>query len=127
MRSMERGAFMSSWREKKLKGVVLTITGISGNAATRLEPFVTSTGAFSYGALPEVDDLYARQARELDRKKREALLHQLQRVVHDQAVVVPVYHLGFPIGVGPRVDDIQATPVPAFYFSPYEDFKFRAR
>jgi peptide/nickel transport system substrate-binding protein len=127
MRSMERGAFMSSWREKKLKGVVLTITGISGNAATRLEPFVTSTGAFSYGALPEVDDLYKRQARELDRKKREALLHQMQRVVHDQAIVVPVYHLGFPIGVGPRVDDIQATQVPAFYFSPYEDFKLKAR
>src|SRR5205085_3900635 len=67
MRSMERGAFMSAWREKKLKGVVLTISGIVGNAATRLEPFVTSTGAFSYGGLPEIDDLYRRQARELDR------------------------------------------------------------
>jgi hypothetical protein len=48
-------------------------------------------------------------------------------VVHEQAVVVPVYHLGFPIGVGPRLEDIQATPVPAFYFSPYEDFKFKKR
>ena len=42
MRSMERGAFMTAWREKKLKGVVLTISGVSGNAATRLESFVTS-------------------------------------------------------------------------------------
>ncbi len=37
----------------------------------------------------------------------------------------PVYHLGFPIGVGPRVDDIMATAIPGFYMSPYEDLKLR--
>jgi peptide/nickel transport system substrate-binding protein len=127
VRSMERGTFMTSWREKKLKGVVLTISGVSGNAATRLESFVTKDGAFAYGALPEVDDLFRRQAGELDRKKREAILHQIQRIVHEQVVQAPVYHLGFPIGVGPRVDDIMATAIPGFYMSPYEDLKLRAR
>jgi peptide/nickel transport system substrate-binding protein len=125
MRAMERGAFMTAWREKKLHGVVLTISGVSGNAATRLESFVTRNGAFAYGALPEVDDLFRRQARELDRKKREALLHQLQRVLHEQVVQAPIYHLGFPIGVGPRVEDILATAIPGFYMSPYEDLKLR--
>jgi peptide/nickel transport system substrate-binding protein len=125
VRTMERGAFMSAWREKKLHGVVLTISGVSGNAATRLESFVTRTGAFAYGSLPEVDDLFRRQSRELDRKKREALLHQMQRILHDQVTQVPVYHLGFPIGVGPRVDDIMATAIPGFYMSPYEDLKLR--
>jgi peptide/nickel transport system substrate-binding protein len=125
VRTMERGAFMTAWREKKLHGVVLTISGVSGNAATRLESFVTRTGAFAYGSLPEVDDLFRRQSRELDRKKREALLHQMQRILHDQVTQVPVYHLGFPIGVGPRVDDIMATAIPGFYMSPYEDLKLR--
>jgi peptide/nickel transport system substrate-binding protein len=127
VRSMERGAFMTSWREKKLKGVVLTISGVSGNAATRLESFVTKNGAFAYGALPEVDDLFRRQAGELDHKKRETILHQIQRIVHEQVIQAPVYHLGFPIGVGPRVDDIMATAIPGFYMSPYEDLKLRAR
>jgi peptide/nickel transport system substrate-binding protein len=127
VRSMERGAFMTAWREKKLKGVVLTISGVSGNAATRLESFVTKNGAFAYGALPEVDDLFRRQAGELDRKKREAILHQIQRIVHEQVIQAPVYHLGFPIGVGPRVDDIMATAIPGFYMSPYEDLKVRVR
>src|SRR5258705_8069895 len=103
MRAMERGAFMTAWRDKKLHGVVLTISGVSGNAATRLESFVTKNGAFAYGALPEVDDLFRRQARELDRKKREALLHQIQRTLHEQVTQAPIYHLGFPIGVGPPV------------------------
>ncbi len=125
VRAMERGTFMTAWREKKHKGVVLTISGVSGNAATRLESFVTKNGAFAYGALPEVDDLFRRQARESDRKKREALLHQLQRTVHDQVLQAPVYHLGFPIGVGPRVDDLMATAIPGFYMSPYEDLKLR--
>jgi peptide/nickel transport system substrate-binding protein len=126
-RSMERGAFMTAWREKKLKGVVLTVSGVSGNAATRLESFVTKNGAFAYGALPEVDDLFRRQASELDRKKREAILHQIQRILNEQVTQAPVYHLGFPIGVGPRVDDIMATAIPGFYMSPYEDLKLRAR
>jgi hypothetical protein len=26
----------------------------------------------------------------------------------------PIYHLGFPIGVGARVDDIMATAIPGF-------------
>jgi peptide/nickel transport system substrate-binding protein len=127
IRSMERATFMAAWREKKLRGVVLTVSGISGNAATRLEPFVTSTGALSYGALPEVDDLFKRQAKELDKKKREAMLHQIQRIVHDQVLHAPIYHLGFPTGMGPRVEDILANAVPGFYLAPYEDLKLRAR
>ena len=125
MRAMERGAFMTAWRDKKLHGVVLTISGISGNAATRLESFVTKNGAFAYGALPEVDDLFRRQARELDRKKREALLHQIQRILHEQVVQAPIYHLGFPIGVGARVDDIMVSAIPGFYMSPYEDIELK--
>ena len=125
MRTLERGAFMTSWREKKLHGVVLTVTGISGNAATRLESFVTKNGAFAFGALPEVDDLFRRQAREMDRKKREALLFQMQRILNEQATQAPVYHLGFPTGLGPRVEDILAHAIPGFYMSPYEDLKLK--
>ncbi|HEV8227460.1 MAG TPA: ABC transporter substrate-binding protein [Methylomirabilota bacterium] len=125
MRTMERGAFMTAWREKKLHGVVLTISGVSGNAATRLESFVTKNGAFAFGSLPEVDELFRRQAKELDRKKREALLFQIQRILQEQVTQAAVYHLGFPTGVGPRVDDILASAIPGFYLSPYEDLKLK--
>jgi peptide/nickel transport system substrate-binding protein len=127
MRIMERATFMAAWREKKHKGVVLTITGISGNAATRLEPFVTASGASAYGAMPEIDDLFKRQAKELDKKKREAMLHQIQRTIHDEVVFAPVYHLGFPIGMGPRVEDVLTNPIPGFYLAPYEDLKLKPR
>ncbi|MGH7354108.1 MAG: hypothetical protein ACRELS_05940 [Candidatus Rokuibacteriota bacterium] len=120
---MERATFVSAVRDKKLKGVVLNVTGISGNAATRLEPFVTTNGASAFGALPEVDDLFRRQAREMDRKKRQALLHQIQRILYGQTTLAPVYHLGFPTGLGPRVEDIVANGIPGFYMAPYEDLR----
>ena len=125
IRTMERAAFLTAWREKKLRGVVLTITGIAGNAATRLESFVTKNGAFAFGALPEVDDLFRRQAKELDRKKREALLHQMQRLLHEQGTQAAIYHLGFPTALGPRVENILDNAIPGFYLAPYEDLRLK--
>jgi peptide/nickel transport system substrate-binding protein len=125
MRTMERGAFMSAWHDKKLRGVVLLISGVQGNAATRLESFVTSQGGFSFGARPDVDELFKRQAKELDRKKREAALHQIQTILHDEVVQAPIYHLGFPTGLGPRVDDILANGIAGFYQGLYEDLRLK--
>jgi len=126
MRTTERGAFMTAWREKKLHGVALVISGVSGNAATRLESFVTKNGAFAFGSLPEVDDLFRRQARELDRKKREALLHQIQQIVHEQVLYVPIYELAFIWGVGSRVEEPGAALIPGFaYSAPFEDLRLK--
>ena len=37
------------------------------------------------------DDLFQRQSNESDRKKREAILHQIQKIVVDQAMVAPIF------------------------------------
>src|SRR5207253_303049 len=103
VRNMERATFMSSWHDKKLRGLLIGATGAAGNAAARLEPFMTKSGLYAYGSLPEVDDLFQRQARELDRGKREALLHQIQKIVTDQVLAAPIFQQGFIWGVGPRV------------------------
>src|SRR5262249_57526148 len=83
MRTMEPAAYFTAWREKKLHGIIKVITAAFGNAATRLEPYATKNGVYAYGSLPEIDDLYVRQARELDPKKREALVHQIQQLIPD--------------------------------------------
>src|SRR5438309_7503850 len=58
-----------SWREKKLKNVIVGITGAGGNAATRLEAYVSRNGVYTAGVMPDVEDLFQRQARETDGKK----------------------------------------------------------
>ena len=64
MRTMER-ARASSPRgaRRSCTAWCWRISGAAGNAATRLESFVTKSGAFAYGALPEVEDLFQRQPR----------------------------------------------------------------
>jgi len=104
VRNMERATFMTTWHEKKLKGLLIGATGAAGNAAARLEPFFTKGGLYAYGSLPEVDDLFQRQAKELDRKQRETLLHQIQKIVTEQVMVAPIFQQGFIWGVGSRVD-----------------------
>ena len=90
IRTMERAAYLTAWREKKLKGVLMGLNGAGGNAATRLEAYVTRTGIYAYGVLPEVEDLFQRQAREIDRTRREALLHQIQRILHERVMHVQI-------------------------------------
>src|SRR5574337_1717841 len=100
---MERATFLSTWREKKLHGLLIGATGAAGNAAARLEPFVTKEGIYAYGSDPELETLFQRQAKELDRKRREAMLHQLQKAVVDRVMVAPIFQQGFIWGVGSRV------------------------
>jgi peptide/nickel transport system substrate-binding protein len=128
VRTMERAAFLTAWREKKLRGIVLGAQGAGGNAATRIEGLATKGGMYAYGVLPEVEDLFQRQARELDRKKREEMLHQIQRILHDRVVFAPIWENGFIRGVGPRVEEGGLTLIAAYpYSAPYEDLKLKKR
>jgi peptide/nickel transport system substrate-binding protein len=125
-RTMERATFLTEWRERRLKGVILGVAGAAGNAATRLEAYVTKNGIYAAGVMPGVEDLFHRQAREMDRKKREALIHQIQQIIHDEVTHVPVYELAFLWGVGTRVEEAGVNHIKGFAYSgPYEDLKLK--
>jgi peptide/nickel transport system substrate-binding protein len=126
MRTMERAAFFSAWREGKLKGVVFGGLGPSGNAATRIQLLAVKGGAYAAGVVPEVQDLFERQAREPDRRKREELLHQIQRLLHERSIFAPIWENGFIRGVGPRVAEPALALIPFHpYSAPYEDVRLK--
>jgi peptide/nickel transport system substrate-binding protein len=126
LRTMERAAYFAAWREKKLHGVIKVITAAFGNAATRLEPYATKDGVYAYGSLPEINDLYARQARELDVKKREAMVHQIQQIIRDKVTAIPLFEQAFIWGVGPRVAEAGDGRIPGFsYSAPFEDLRLK--
>ena len=126
VRTMERAAFLTAWREKKLRGVVLGGQGAGGNAATRIEGIATKGGINAYGVLPEVEDLFQRQARELDRKKREELLHQIQKILHDRVVFAPIWENAFIRGVGSKVEEPGLELIPSYpYSAPLEDVRLK--
>ena len=126
VRTMERAAFLTAWREHKIKGVIMGLGAPAGNAATRIEVYVTKGGIYSSGEVPEIEELYQRQARELDRKKREGMLHQIQQIVHDRVMYVPIYELAFLWGIGPRVGEACVDHIKGFsYSAPYEDLTLK--
>jgi len=105
MRTQERAAFLPSVLTKKLRGVCVCIVATYGNAASRMSEWVPTAGSYAYGGYPDIDALYKQQAGESDRKKREALLHQIQQLLHERVRFGPIWEYTWPSGVGPRVEE----------------------
>jgi len=72
LRPVERAAFFKGYSEKKYKNLIQGASGAFGNAATRIEAFVASGGAYVYGSYGDIDGFFREQATELDPKKRGA-------------------------------------------------------
>src|SRR6267378_3610350 len=91
-------------------------------------PLPSTGGLFASGSVLEIDELFQRQARELDRKKRETVLHQIQRIMHDQVLHIPLYEHALLWGVGPRVEESGADLIKGYpYSAPYEDLKLKGK
>jgi peptide/nickel transport system substrate-binding protein len=103
MRPMERAAYFALIGSKKAKGVCVCTSALYGNAASRISEVIPSDGAYAYGGYPDIDAMYKQQAGETDKKRREALLHQIQRLVHERVRYGPIYDYIWPSGIGPRV------------------------
>ncbi len=128
LRPLERAAFFSAYSEKKLKNLIQGASGAFGNAATRLEAFVVSGGTYVYGGYPDLDGLFREQAAELDRKRREAILHKMQQLVLDRVIYAPIWELAFLNGVGPRVQESGLGLISGHaYSAPYEDVTLKSR
>jgi ABC-type transport system substrate-binding protein len=85
---------------------------------------VPSGGSYAYGAWPDVDELYKRQLSETDTAKREAMLHQIQKILHEQTRFAPIYDYFWPSGIGPRVEEVSLMKIEAFPWSaPLEDLR----
>jgi len=128
LRPLERAAFFSQFREKKLNNIVQVGSGAFGNAATRIEAFVADGGAYVYASYQDVDGLFREQAAEMDRGKRSATLQKIQQLMHDKAMFAHLWELAFLNGVGPRVAESGLGLITGHaYSAPYEDLKLKTK
>jgi hypothetical protein len=73
-----------------------------------------------------MDDLFIQQARELDPKRRQTLLHEIQRLAKERVMQAPLWELGFLNAVGPRVDESGLGLIALHpYSAPYEDVRLK--
>ncbi len=128
LRPLERAAFFTAYSEKKLKNIVQGASGAFGNCATRAEAFVAKGGTYVYGSYPDIDALFAEQAVQMDRAKRETMLQRLQKLVHEKTIYAPIWQLAFISGVGPKVGQSGFGLIKGFvYTAPYEDLTLKGK
>jgi peptide/nickel transport system substrate-binding protein len=126
LRPMERAGFYKADQDKAFKHLVRVGSGTAGNAATRIEAFVISGGIRSYGGYPDIDALFRDQVSEMDKKRREAMLHKIQQMMYERAMFAPIVEPPLLSGVGARLAETPTIPGHP-YVSPYEDLKLKAR
>jgi peptide/nickel transport system substrate-binding protein len=125
LRTMERATFTASWQEKKLPAIFMTAAGNSGNAASRVESFIQSKGAYADGGYPDIDALFLEQASERDVAKRTAILARIQQLTIDRVMFAPIMDLRALNGIGPRVTRDTITDVWMSPFPSYEDIEIK--
>jgi peptide/nickel transport system substrate-binding protein len=126
LRPTERVTWLAQWKDKKFRAIHWAGAGGLGNAATRVENYFVQGGVYAWGGYPDMDDLFVQQGRELDPKRREALLHQIQRLGHERVMHAPLWELGFLNAVGPRVEESGLGLIALHpYSAPYEDLKLK--
>jgi peptide/nickel transport system substrate-binding protein len=126
LRPLERAGFYKADQDKQFKHLVRVGSAAAGNAATRIEAFVITGGNRAYGGYPDIDALFRDQASEMDKKRREAMLHKIQQLMHDKAMFAPIVEPALLTGVGSRLAEIPTlTGHP--YVSPYEDLKLKGK
>ena len=104
----------------------MCVAAVYGNASSRLSEIVPADGAFAYGAFPDLDDLYKRQSRENDAKKRGVMLNELQQALYDRVRFAAIYDYIWASGVGPRVEDPALMKIDPYPWSaPLEDVRLK--
>jgi peptide/nickel transport system substrate-binding protein len=128
LRPIERAAFFKGYAEKKYKGLIHGASGAFGNAATRIDAFIVGGGTYAYGSYADIDGLFREQATELDPRRRAATLERIQQLIHEKAIVAPIYLNAGMNGIGPRVGESGIGAIAGFLWSaPYEDLKLKAK
>jgi peptide/nickel transport system substrate-binding protein len=130
--TMERNAFYDALApgDKRLKGFIIQFSGAPGDAASRIRENAVCKGAFSGLCMPDVDQRMQKYDTSLDPKERQRLLDEIQTLILDQYIFVPVVRNVFTIAAGPRVDHANLEEVmgaiPQYiWIGPWEDLKVK--
>ena len=80
----------------------------------------------SYGNYPDIQALWDRYRKETDPKVRKDLIAQIQKLIHERTMLIPLTSTNSPAAIGPRVKGNPYKIQPLIWFTaPFEDIEDR--
>jgi peptide/nickel transport system substrate-binding protein len=118
---LDRPAFLAQRRAGTMKGGLFIESAIAPTIAGRLE-FLLGPG--SYGNYPDIQALWDQYNQAVAIDQRKNLIAQVQKMIHDRAMVLPLTTTNSPAAFGPRPKGNPYKIQPLNWFtSPFEDME----
>jgi len=118
---LDRPAFLAQRRAGKMKGGTFIDPSIAPTIGGRLDYLF---GPTSYGSYPEIQSLWSQYNKAIDQNKRKEIIGQIQKLIHDQAIYLPLTVTNSPAAFGPRVKGNPYKIQPILWFTaPFEDME----
>ena len=129
MRPMERAAFFAAWGAEEAEGRVrLRQRRSTATPPRACRRSCRATAPTPTAAIPTSTLLYKQQGVETDRKKREAMLFQIQQTLHERVRFAPIFEFLWPSGIGPRVEEAALLLINPYPWSaPLEEVRLKKK
>lgn len=110
VRPLETSLFNANWTSKKTGELILASWGGAGDPQRYLDMLIKSDGFLSHYANAAVDELLSQSAVTLDTQRRQQLLAQVQRLLHDDPAAIYLWSAKDLYGVAPAVVNWRPRP-----------------
>jgi peptide/nickel transport system substrate-binding protein len=118
---LDRPAFLAQRRAKKMKGGTFIDSSLAPTIGGRLDYLF---GPTSYGNYPEIESLWKQYNQAIQQNQRKEIIGQIQKLIHDKAMYLPLTTTNSPAAFGPRPKGNPYRVQPLLWFTaPFEDME----
>jgi peptide/nickel transport system substrate-binding protein len=118
---LDRPAWFATRQAGKMKGGIFNDNLQAATIGGRLLYLFGST---SYGNYPDVQEVWTKYQKETSPKVRKELVQNIQKMIHDRTMFIPLTSTNSPAAYGPRVKGNPYRVQPLIWFpAPFEDME----
>jgi ABC-type transport system substrate-binding protein len=118
---LDRPAWMANREGKKMTNAMFIDLATSPTIGGRLAYLFGTT---SYGNYPDIQKVWDEYQKTVDPKKRKDLILQVQKMIYDRTMFIPLVNTNSPAAFGPRVKGNPYKIQPIIWFTaPLEDIE----
>ena len=122
---LDRPAWMANREGKRMKDAIFIDPSTAPTIGGRLSYLF---GSSSYGNYPDIQEKWDQYRKAIDPKERKDLILQVQKMIHERTMFIPLTSTNSPAAFGPRVKGNPYRIQPLIWFTaPMEDMELQSK